>query len=290
MLAAELEAVEAGVCGPATKGGGRPVTGSLQSYSRTRLVGLGLEGKGSLASLALAPAALAPATLPSSLLPRPLILSPWPGGDAHQRSSPTMLACATLCSHCSRRMLPVRPWPQRSVRARSLPVPSGIVASGKLHPTFSMAVISQPQVPSPPHTSTRSSSTAAKRRSASSGLVVARSITCSGRSHELNCASSGLPCWPPERELTKTSSGILEPSIITSASETTSSVGVLTRSSTLESTAEAVSDRLCSCDAVATASETTAAGTSAGIRLLERLSASLVVCSSVDNSCCRRGF
>ena len=60
-----------------------------------------------------------------------------------------MLALATRCSHCSRRMLPVRPWPQRSVRARSLPVPSGIVASGKLHPTFSMAVISQPQVPSP---------------------------------------------------------------------------------------------------------------------------------------------
>ena len=82
MLAAELEAAEAGVCGPATKVGGRPVTGSLQSYSRTRLVGLGLEGKGSLASLALAPAALAPAALvplPSSLLPRPLILSPWPG-------------------------------------------------------------------------------------------------------------------------------------------------------------------------------------------------------------------
>ena len=60
-----------------------------------------------------------------------------------------MLARATFRSHPSRRMLAVRPWPQRSVRARSLPVPSGIVASGKLHPTFSIAVISQPQVPSP---------------------------------------------------------------------------------------------------------------------------------------------
>ena len=149
----------------------------------------------------------------------------------------------------------------------------------------------------PPHTSTRSPSTEAKRRSASSGLVVARSITCaggggagcgsgagllaarrerklepegdtcSGRSHELNCASRGLPCWPPERELTNTSSGIFEPSIIFSAPETAGSasvVGVPPRSSTLESPAEAASGRLCSWAVV---SETTAAGAGAGMRL-----------------------
>ena len=149
----------------------------------------------------------------------------------------------------------------------------------------------------PPHTSTRSPSTEAKRRSASSGLVVARSITCaggggagcgsgagllaagrertlepegdtcSGRSHELNCASRGLPCWPPERELTNTSSGIFEPSIIFSSPETAgsaSAVGVPPRSSTLESTAEAASGRLCSWAVV---SETTAAGAGAGMRL-----------------------
>eukprot|EP00966_Prymnesium_polylepis_P322936 7379165-Prymnesium_polylepis.1 len=126
-------------------------------------------------------------------------------------------------SHTLARNTRVKGAAHPSAREKSLPVPSGMVPSGALQPgTFSSAVSSQQQVPSPPHATIRRFGTPSNFLRISSGFgppffTFARSYTCASPNHFWNILSSRPPCLPPEPELRKTSTGTEVPSTITSA-------------------------------------------------------------------------